>query len=164
MKNICDKPAEMKVALCHKFLPMDYMGFEFVVWHEKDLTCAVNTFWIRHLHNQKTDSYQLKMYPCPNIKYRDLETDEDIIIGDKYYFAKGKEYNSVILLVQKDIYDENDKIYPKKYINNINFEELISSQAEHVYQPEARKSAEKRYDFDVEIVRYAVARIMLKRK
>lgn len=139
------------------------MGYEFVSWNENDLICTANTFWIRYPHNQEMDSFELEMYPCPNMKYKDLETDQDIISPEKYYVSEGRKHDSAILFFQNDKNDENDKVYPEKYINNIVFEELTFSQVNPEYHF-SRKSMRMEAYPDKEIIEYAVAQTIRQSK
>lgn len=157
-KTICDKKAEVKLAFCYKFLPMDYMGYEFDSWTGKDSTCATKTFWISHTLDREEESFELEMYSCPNIKYRDLKTEQHVIIGDKYHVSEGKKHDSAILFLQKNKNDKNDKIYPEKYINNIVFEQLIIPEAK------SRKKMRLQVFFDEEFIEYETARKLGERK
>lgn len=140
---------------------MAYMGYTFDTWQENDLMCVENIFWIASPDNPETESFEMDMYPCPDIKYRDLETDKEVIISEKYYVSEGRKHRSAIVFFQEDKDKENDiKIYPIKYINNIVFEVLMSSVPDQDLQP----ILEPNVDPDVEIIRYGVARRTFKNR
>lgn len=157
-KNICDKKAEVKLAFCHEFLPMDYLGFEFVSWNENKLTCVAQPFWLAHLHKHISDSYKLKMYPCPDMKYRDLKTNEDVIVDRKYHVSEGIKHDSAIVFFQKNKNDKRDKIYPKKYINNIIFKQLTPPKIESKIMMRPMEFSDKKF------IEYEITRRIRERK
>lgn len=134
--GICDSDPRIKVEFCGQFLPMLFFGYKFTDLNDEALICKPNTFWIvkqetfriRRRKKLREEHYQLEMYSCPDIFYRDLESDTDILLDEKYHVSQGREKDSAIVFFQKHKNTSDDKIYPQKYIQNIAFQRLIPQQ------------------------------------
>lgn len=121
-KTICNRSPDVKAAFCSQILPMAEYDLKIAPWYNDPLKCIRETFYIRHVQEQKPDHFKLKMYSCPSFHYRDLETERDTAIGEKYYVSKGHERNSALVFRRLVV---DSKIYPVKHFKNIDFNQLV---------------------------------------
>lgn len=113
--------------MCSAILDMYYFGFTFTYDH-LGYTCHVETISFKQpLCDEKmttcwcirNKSCKKSLFPCPRLEFKDLETDERIVVPLDHYISGSHLSNSYFSYLE-----EGGAIYPQKYAHNVNVEKI----------------------------------------